>query len=130
MLLASLTFTALILPLASYHIHPQEPHNQFNPGIAVEADWLSGGIYVNSFEKVTVFTQASLFTPWRSIPLIGPVRTGVSLGLGTGYRYPVIGGFQLQGEYWNITLVPKAPWDSYSSTTLGFSIRIPVKDLQ
>lgn len=117
--------TALLIPFASYHFDPKEPHEQFNPGIAVEADWLAFGAYRNSFGRTTVFVQGAVWSDWHPT-IIGKVRTGVSIGLGTGYHYPVIGGFQLQGERWNITLVPKLPWDEWSSTTLGFSLRFPL----
>ena len=125
MLIASLTITALLFPFASYH-DDRGDHNQVNPGVVVEADWLAAGIYRNSLDRTTVFVQAAYWTEWRKAALIGPIRFGVSAGLGTGYRYPVIGGLQIQGRYWNVTYVPRTPWEQTGGNTFGFAVRVPI----
>lgn len=119
------TITALLIPFASYHFHANNEYdyNQFNPGIVVEMDWLTFGGYRNSFDKTTVFVQGVWFPTKLQTPL-GELKLGASLGLGTGYEHPVIGGFQAQFRYINLTYIPRLAKDG--ANAVAVSVRIPI----
>jgi hypothetical protein len=123
-MLGALTLSALLVPLGSHHLNRSYPYEEFNPGLALETQYtpsvsLVGGIYRNSYDKTSVFAQAV----WMPLDL-GAVRLGASLGLGTGYRSPIIGGFQARlWDRLNFTIVPPTGPDS---GVIGVSLRIPL----
>lgn len=125
------TLVAFIIPFASLHF-PHDGQNQINPGLAAEFSHSSlhptitgaVGVYENSHSKTTVFAQG-VWTPFRSTL----VQAGLSAGLGTGYKSPVIGGAFARftptgGLGLNLTLIP--PTSAEQRGVIGFSLYIPV----
>jgi hypothetical protein len=112
--------TALMIPLGSYHVGAEPGyHNEVNPGLVAEfgigrdTAVLVGG-YRNSHSKTTVFVQGA----WLPLDL-GGVRVGASLGVGTGYDSPIVGGIQFVGRRAFITYVPKIKSDGYHVIAVG-----------
>lgn len=125
---------AFIIPFASLHF-PHDGQNQRNPGLAAEFAHASlpdsvtfaAGAYQNSHDRRTVFGQA-VWTPLRT----KMVQAGLSAGLGTGYKSPVIGGafvrvtpFGAEHIGLHLTLIP--PTSAEQKGVVGFAIYIPVE---
>lgn len=123
-MIASLAISAIFLSLGSHHANREYDYEEFNPGLALEVQHsptvsFVGGAYRNSYDKTAIFAQAV----WMPLDL-GAVKLGASLGLGSGYRSPIIGG--LQARLWdrlNFTIVPPTGPDS---GVIGVSLRIPL----
>jgi hypothetical protein len=120
MMIVAAAFTALMMPLGSYHIGAEPGrHQEVNPGLIAEfgidreTSILVGG-YRNSHDKTTVFVQGA----W--LPLnIGGIRIGGSIGAGTGYESPLVGGIQFVGKKAFLSFVPKIKSDSYHVIAIG-----------
>ena len=126
------SLVAFIIPFASLHVH-HDGQNQVNPGLAAEVRLHDGpityaaGAYENSHRRTTVFAQA-VWTPLRT----DLVQAGLSAGLGTGYRSPVIGGafvrvtpFGADRIGLHLTLIP--PTSAEQKGVVGFAVYIPVE---
>ena len=123
---------AFIIPLASLHF-PHTDQNQINPGVAAEFSvpalarpslTFAAGAYENSRARTTVFGQA-VWTPVKFATAVGEAAAGASIGLGTGYRSPVIGGAFVRLGPAHVTIIP--PTGPEQRGVLGFAFRIPVK---
>ena len=121
---------AFLVPFASYHVY-DNGQNERNPGLAAEVRLHEGpvtyaaGVYQNSHDKRTVFAQA-VWTPLRT----KMVQAGLSAGLGTGYKSPVIGGAFVRvtptgGAGLHLTLVP--PTSPEQKGVIGFAVYIPME---
>lgn len=117
--------SAFVLPLASYHFE-RNGQNEINPGVIAEfrlenaPEWglITGG-YENSHSKTTVFASVV-----RHLGSAGPVDFSASLGVGTGYNVPVVGGFHVTvWERLSLTIVPPV---SSNSGVVAVAFRIPV----
>jgi hypothetical protein len=118
---------AFIIPLASLHF-PHTGQNQINPGLAAEFGGAGPvtyavGAYENSYHRTTAFGQV-VWTPLRRATALGELGAGASVGLGTGYRSPVIGGAFLRLGMAHLTIIPPTGGDR--SGVIGFALRIPV----
>lgn len=119
---------AFLIPLASIHM-PYGGQNQFNPGLAAEFTVpelklprslsFAVGAYENSYEKTTAFGQV-VWTAYRA----GDFRAGGSIGLGTGYDQPVVGGLFVSYGHVHVTFIP--PSGGGRPAVAALALRIPV----
>lgn len=130
----SLTLAAFLVPFTSYHFD-RHGENQVNPGLAAEfrvaeqpeSISYAVGAYRNSLDRNTVFAQA-VWTPVRT----NVVQMGASLGVGSGYGSPVIGGGFVRitprgPDHAGLHLLVVPPVPGYSAAVVGFSLYIPVR---
>ena len=127
-----LELVSFLIPFASLHF-PHTGQNQINPGLVAEfrapaltppSITFAVGAYENSYRKTTAFGQA-VWTPVKFATPLGEVAAGASIGIGTGYRSPVIGGAFVRLGPAHVTIIP--PISKEHAGVLGFAFRIPVK---
>jgi hypothetical protein len=119
---------AFFLPFASYHFDRSIDRNEFNPGIAAElrlakSDLPVGvavGAYVNSNEKVTAFVQG-VWTPIKRQTAFGTLRAGLSVGIGSGYESPLVGGAFVALDHLHMMFIP--PTGDKQGGVVAFSFR-------
>lgn len=112
------------ISLLSYHFHRAD-YNEVNPGIFVEKSGYVGFAYHNSHSKLTVGV-ARVFNLYssRSGVLGQSDKVDLLLGVGTGYRSPVVGALRYTVNQHQFAIVPKVAAIN-NSWVIAYSYLLP-----
>jgi hypothetical protein len=126
--------------VGSYHVHPQQSFEEFNPGLGVEC-WLNGqwavtgGEFRNSLRRPSWY-GGGVWGPqfanwgWVRLAVIGGIISGYNYGnwgLGRNHTIGPVAAPIIMAQYKrvgvNIILVPPIPSDNLPFT-LGFQVKV------